>query len=219
MGSNCTTAHASVPIYLNIYDLTPLNGYMYWFGVGIFHSGIEAHGVEYGFGAHDYPTSGVFEVEPRKCPGFIFRRAILLGTTDLSASKFREFIEHLAAKYNGNSYHLIVKNCNHFTNDVSIQLIGNGIPGWVNRLARLGWLCNCVLPESFQVKAVQPAPIYDLSEENEHETGSSQNHRGTENEQDQWLLMAATGDIQLSIHDRAGDVVIKHFESVKLECS
>jgi hypothetical protein len=29
------------PVYLNVYDLTPMNGYVYWAGLGIFHSGIE----------------------------------------------------------------------------------------------------------------------------------------------------------------------------------
>lgn len=29
------------PVYLNVYDLTPVNDYLYWFGIGIFHSGIE----------------------------------------------------------------------------------------------------------------------------------------------------------------------------------
>lgn len=28
-------------LFLNVYDLTPVNDYLYWFGVGIFHSGIE----------------------------------------------------------------------------------------------------------------------------------------------------------------------------------
>jgi hypothetical protein len=28
-------------VYLNVYDLTPVNGYVYWAGLGIFHSGIE----------------------------------------------------------------------------------------------------------------------------------------------------------------------------------
>lgn len=28
-------------VYLNVYDLTPANNYLYAFGVGIFHSGIE----------------------------------------------------------------------------------------------------------------------------------------------------------------------------------
>ena len=28
-------------VYLNVYDLTPVNGYVYWAGLGVFHSGIE----------------------------------------------------------------------------------------------------------------------------------------------------------------------------------
>lgn len=31
----------NTPVYLNVYDLTPVNGYVYWAGVGIFHSGVE----------------------------------------------------------------------------------------------------------------------------------------------------------------------------------
>ncbi|CAL9163650.1 unnamed protein product [Musa hybrid cultivar] len=125
-------------LYLNVYDLTPVNKYLYWFGLGVFHSGIEVHGMEYGFGAHEYPTSGVFEVEPKSCPGFIFRRSVWLGTTDMSRSEFRLFIEDLAGKYHGDTYHLIIKNCNHFTDEVCMRLTGKPIPGWVNRLARLG---------------------------------------------------------------------------------
>lgn len=29
------------PMYLNVYDLTPANGYFYWLGLGIYHSGLE----------------------------------------------------------------------------------------------------------------------------------------------------------------------------------
>nr|KJB25514.1 hypothetical protein B456_004G195500 [Gossypium raimondii] len=145
-------------LYLNVYDLTPINNYLYWFGIGIFHSGIEVHGLEYGFGAHEYPTSGVFEVEPRSCPGFIFRRSILLGSTNLSRSEFRSLMEQLSQKYHGDTYHLIAKNCNHFTNEVCMQLTGKPIPGWVNRLAQLGSFCNCLLPESIQVTAVRHLP-------------------------------------------------------------
>lgn len=95
-------------------------------------------GMEYGFGAHEYPTSGVFEVEPRSCPGFIFRRSVLLGSTNMSHSEFRSFMEHLSAKYHGDTYHLIAKNCNHFTDEVCKRLTGKPIPGWINRMARLG---------------------------------------------------------------------------------
>lgn len=96
------------------------------------------HGVEYAFGAHDYPTSGVFEVEPHHCPGFKFRKSILMGTTCLDPRQVREFVEVQSVNYNGDSYHLIVKNCNHFCEDIICKLTGNSIPKWVNRLARIG---------------------------------------------------------------------------------
>ncbi|KAM7275441.1 hypothetical protein ACFE04_017307 [Oxalis oulophora] len=135
-----------VPVYLNVYDLTTFNGYAYWFGLGIYHSGVQVHGVEYAFGAHDHATTGVFEVEPRQCPGFTFRKSILIGRTDLGPLEVHSFMEKLATEYFGNSYHLMTNNCNHFCNDVCIRLTGKHIPSWVNRLARLGVLCNCVLP-------------------------------------------------------------------------
>lgn len=97
-----------------------------------------AHGMEYCYGAHEYSSSGVYEVEPKNCPGFIFRRSLLLGTTTMSPSDFRSYMEKLSSKYHGDTYHLIAKNCNHFTQEVCLQLTGQPIPGWINRLARLG---------------------------------------------------------------------------------
>ncbi|KAI5656026.1 hypothetical protein M9H77_24819 [Catharanthus roseus] len=155
------------PVYLNVYDLTPMNGYVYWAGLGIFHSGVEVHGVEYAFGAHDYPTSGVFEVEPRQCPGFKFRKSIFIGTTALDPIQVREFIEQQAASYNGDSYHLIVKNCNHFCKDICYKLTGKKIPKWVNRLAKLGSTFNCILPESLKISAVQHDSSYNQERDNE----------------------------------------------------
>ncbi|KAJ1386469.1 PPPDE putative peptidase domain [Sesbania bispinosa] len=159
----------------------------------------KVHGMEYGFGAHEYPTSGVFEVEPRNCPGFIFRRSILLGTTDMSFSEFRSFIERLSAKYHGDTYHLIAKNCNHFTDEVCQQLTGKPIPAWVNRLARVGSFCNCLLPESLQVAAVRHLPerlahsdddgseTDDLSASDDSEVEDSNHH----------LLTSPNGDVAI----------------------
>ncbi|RZC87015.1 hypothetical protein C5167_041945 [Papaver somniferum] len=146
------------PVYLNVYDLTPINGYLYWTGLGIFHSGVEVHGVEYAFGAHDFATSGVFEVEPRSCPGFKFRKSIFVGTTSMDPIQVREFMERQSASYNGDTYHLIVKNCNHFCKDICFKLTGNTIPKWVNRLAKIGSLCNCILPEALKVTPVRDDP-------------------------------------------------------------
>lgn len=96
------------------------------------------HGQEYAFGAHEHPTTGIFEVEPKKCPGFTFRKSILIGRTDMGQKEVLSFMEKLAEEYSGNSYNLITKNCNHFCNDACLKLIGKPIPSWVNRLARLG---------------------------------------------------------------------------------
>lgn len=38
------------PVYLNVYDLTPQNGWTYWCGVGVFHTGVEVYGIEYAYG-------------------------------------------------------------------------------------------------------------------------------------------------------------------------
>ncbi|ERN15211.1 deSI-like protein At4g17486 isoform X1 [Amborella trichopoda] len=186
-------------LYLNIYDLTPVNDYLYWFGLGIYHSGIEIHGLEYGFGAHDFPTSGVFEVEPRNCPGFVYRCSILLGSIDMTPTDLREFMENMARKYHGDTYHLISKNCNHFTDDVCLRLAGKPIPGWVNRLARLGSLCSCLLPESLQTSTVRHMPEYHgCSDDGSESQSTSAMHDQVEideRDQDKHLLPISNGEV------------------------
>ncbi|KDP32364.1 hypothetical protein JCGZ_13289 [Jatropha curcas] len=165
-----STENKETQVILNVYDLTPVNNYTYWFGFGIFHTGIEVHGKEYGFGAHDFPVSGVFEVEPRSCPGYIYRSSITLGKINMPPTEFRTFIETVASEYHGDTYHLISKNCNHFTDDMAYRLLGKRIPGWVNRLARLGSLCSCLLPESLQVTTIKQLPEYHDCMEDECES-------------------------------------------------
>ncbi|KAG7018383.1 DeSI-like protein [Cucurbita argyrosperma subsp. argyrosperma] len=174
---SCNGDSGSVPVYLNVYDLTHINGYAYWLGLGVYHSGVQenegklndvwsrkiysaifdlklrnlwdsdaVHGIEFAFGAHEYPSTGIFEGEPKQCDGFKFRESILIGKTDMSEAEVRSLMEELGKDYRGNAYNLITKNCNHFCNHVCIKLTGNPIPNWVNRLARIGWICNCVLP-------------------------------------------------------------------------
>ncbi|KAJ0532269.1 putative PPPDE putative peptidase domain-containing protein [Helianthus annuus] len=172
-------------VFLNVYDLTPVNSYSIWFGFGIFHSGIQVYGMEYGFGAHDFPISGVFEVEPKTCPGFIYRCSIPLGHVSKSPTEFREFIETVASEYHGDTYHLISKNCNHFTDDITQRLTGKNIPGWVNRLAKLGAVCSCLLPENLQVTAVkQPSEYHNCEEDGTGSVSSSNAHEPLEYDDD-----------------------------------
>lgn len=62
----------------------------------------------------------------------------MIGTTCLDPHEVREFMEQRSSSYYGDTYHLIVKNCNHFCKDVCRQLTGKSIPKWVNRLAKIG---------------------------------------------------------------------------------
>ncbi|EEF35069.1 deSI-like protein At4g17486 [Ricinus communis] len=169
----------SVPVYLNVYDLTPINGYAYWLGLGVYHSGVQVHGVEYAFGAHEYPTTGIFEGEPKQCEGFRFRKTLLIGKTDLGPAQVRAVMEELAAEYRGNAYNLITKNCNHFCNDACVKLTGNPIPNWVNRLARIGFLCNCVLPANLNSTKVGHHKIEDKPDETEKKKLTSVSNRFT----------------------------------------
>ncbi|KVI06064.1 deSI-like protein At4g17486 [Cynara cardunculus var. scolymus] len=138
----------SVPVYLNVYDLTSMNGYAYWLGLGVYHSGVQVHGVEYAFGSHENATTGIIEGEPKEWKGFTFRKQILIGWTETNLREVRRVMDELAEDYKGISYNLITKNCNHFCNDICVRLTGKPIPSWINRLARIGFLCNCIIPAS-----------------------------------------------------------------------
>ncbi|KAH7675357.1 PPPDE peptidase domain-containing protein [Dioscorea alata] len=161
--SACQT-QGGVPVYLNVYDLTSMNDYIRWAGIGVFHCGVEVYGVEYAFGVHSYPTSGIFEVEPRRCPGFRFRKAIFMGMTSLNPNQVSEFMERQSLNYTGDTYHLITKNCNHFCKDICYKLTGNSIPKWVNRLARIGAICSNILPKALKVSAVRQIKDYESQE-------------------------------------------------------
>lgn len=58
------------PVFLNVYDLTPMNGYVYWAGLGIFHSGVEGKLV---FGLYYLPNVHCVQSEPYPLfvPGFV----------------------------------------------------------------------------------------------------------------------------------------------------
>lgn len=137
----------SVPSFIVLFSVNLLfeNIFPSVFWTSIFHLKLRnlcdsdaVHGIEFAFGAHEYPSTGIFEGEPKQCDGFKFRRSILIGKTDLSQAEVRSLMEELGKDYRGNAYNLITKNCNHFCNQVCIKLTGNSIPSWVNRLARIG---------------------------------------------------------------------------------
>ncbi|XP_017055213.1 deubiquitinase DESI2 [Drosophila ficusphila] len=157
--SSCDEMLPQEAVLLNVYDLVPTNDYTLALGLGFFHSGVELYGREYGFGGHEFPVSGIFEIAP--CSGQVelgehyrFRESILLGHTHLSCTDVEHIVVQLGVQFTGNSYHLTSKNCNHFSNSLVNIVCGRKIPGWVNRLAYLvacvPFLERCMIPSSPQ---------------------------------------------------------------------
>lgn len=128
-----------VDVVLNVYDLiqqTPIC-------CGFFHTGIEILGVEYCFAA----GGGVCEISPRTAPDGRFRQPILLGSIE-STSNARSAIDRLRSEFHGDAYSLVFRNCNDFSSAVSKAVLGRDIPGYINRLARIGrlWPIHHFLP-------------------------------------------------------------------------
>lgn len=137
-------------MYLNIYDLSDQNSWTYWCGVGIFHSGLEVYGVEYAYGGHEYDVSGVFATNPKDAPGpVLFRESVLVGHTQMSPQRVQQAVQEMGEQYKGNAYHLLQRNCNHFSSDLCIKLTGQPAPLWINRLAGMAVMLHCLIPTAW----------------------------------------------------------------------
>ena len=132
------------PVILNIYDLAPVNQYLYPMGLGMFHSGVEIHGVEYTFS-----KSGVVEMKPKdESSGAPLRASLSMGSVQLSRKQVEAKVSDLKSLYQPGSYDLITKNCNVFADDLVYKLLGRPIPAWVNRSATFASCCKCLIPNN-----------------------------------------------------------------------
>ncbi|XP_078350749.1 deubiquitinase DESI2-like isoform X2 [Oculina patagonica] len=116
------------PVVLNVYDMYWINQYTFPVGLGVFHSGVVVHGKEYAFGGHPNNWSGIFEMSPKSVEvlgdDFKFRETITIGTTKLLPGEVEDLLKRMGKNYQGRCYHLIDKNCNHFTSEFCQTSLG-----------------------------------------------------------------------------------------------
>ncbi|KAK9788132.1 hypothetical protein WJX73_003507 [Symbiochloris irregularis] len=138
-------------VVINVYDLCDWNYWLYCCGCGgIFHTGVEVHGIEYAYGGHEYDISGIFATNPRDAPGpVVWRESVVVGDTHMGPQEVQDLVQSLGNKYKGRSYHLLQRNCNHFSEELVWRLCRQRLPSWINRLAGLAVFLHCLLPASW----------------------------------------------------------------------
>ena len=129
-------------VVLNIYDLNEMNETLFNLGLGMYHSGVEIGGSEYTFSS----GSGVFSHPPRAAGGARFREAVDMGMLP-SAGALSTAIEELRHEFKGSDYNVLEKNCNHFAQALIWRLLNRQLPGYVNRMAGIGSMFSCLMPQ------------------------------------------------------------------------
>ncbi|ESZ94735.1 putative UPF0326 protein hag1 [Sclerotinia borealis F-4128] len=141
-------------IVINIYDLLPagkLSSILWRFGTSLLHSGIVINGKEYAFGGHDKKgMTGVYWARPRlEPPGGTFRCEIVQGFTFSPQGEIDAVIKEASEIFQGTSYNLLSRNCNHFTAYMCERLTGRPGPTWLNRAASIGVALPCMVPKEW----------------------------------------------------------------------
>ena len=112
-------------VLLNIYDINENNGLLYPLGLGFYHSGVQVGGREYTFAA----GSGIFSHDPKDAPGAVFRESVDYGAFDGGSTQLDDIISELRPEFQGDSYNVMMKNCNSFSDAFLQRIAHRSIPG------------------------------------------------------------------------------------------
>jgi len=112
-------------------------------GLGFYHSGVQIDSREWSYGG-----GGVFSDEPLNAGGARFRESIDMGEFVGTSRDLDAVLDELRSKFKGADYNILLQNCNSFAEALCLRLLGRSIPPWVNRMAYLGSLVSCLLPQA-----------------------------------------------------------------------
>jgi hypothetical protein len=115
-------------------------------GMGAYHTSLEVDGYRYTFAAN----AGIVKTMSRNegvPSGAVYKEAIELGSCCCNRGEVNGILQKLGKDFHGRSYHLVHRNCNHFTETLATAIILNeklmdknqgrlkAYPEWINRLA------------------------------------------------------------------------------------
>jgi len=176
-------------VVINVYDLLPpgrLASMLWTVGASLLHSAVVINGKEYAYGGHDKRgMTGVYWTKPRtEPPGGTFKCEILHGFTLHPQPQIEAIIKEASEAFQGTSYNLLNKNCNHFTQYLCEKLTGRTGPGWLNRAASIGVALPCVVPKEWIAPPDFETADGELFNEDDdtHETERSRMLRDTSRE-------------------------------------
>merc|ERR1712125_207757 len=106
-------------------DVRALNRVLRVFNTGAFHCGVEVYNQEWSYRRTKTKKTGVFSVNPRRCPGANYCESVDMGMTFLSHEQIADVIKVLSSEWQGTAYDLLKLNCCHFC-DVFCTRLGVG---------------------------------------------------------------------------------------------
>ena len=126
----------TLPVILNVYKIKK-NSLLDSIGINLYHTAIEYDNVEYAFGKIlDPNVSGVYDINPMSYEGGTFLESINLGK--VGRREYFVKLDKLKKLYMGDTYNILTKNCNHFTNDFIHLLFNKKIPTKYTSFLKLG---------------------------------------------------------------------------------
>lgn len=100
--------------------------------------------------------AGIYKHDAKSAPsGVKLRESYSMGMYKGTSKAIDKIIDDMKIDFQGTDYHVINKNCNAFADEFLKRLVGNGIPGYVNRMAYIGSYFSCFMPDSLNQDPTQ----------------------------------------------------------------